>query len=304
MAQKNDSDLSSVLKLAEEAWELFKKTWLAYLKLVGIAVGYIIFAVVIGALIILPVSIVTIGSNYQHFNQPTPFTEVMFFLLIIWFILFFLSIIAVEIIFPIVGIFILQGKKTTPILNLIKQSKTIFFPFLLTVLLSVLLTIGGTALLVIPGLLIAFFFTFVTYEIVVEGKTGTMALQRSYFMVKNNFWEILGRLVLVALGIVIVSSVLRRFADGDSLLTLVQFLFSLFASWYARAYAFILYKEVRGKTTFPEEISIQWIWVAAIVGWVIIVLILITLSSQVAQFPGMMHHGYPGHMSRFSGSAA
>jgi hypothetical protein len=301
MAQKNDSHLSPIMKLAEEAWELFKKTWLAYLKLVGISVAFIIIAVIIGVLIILPVSIVNFGSNYQHFNQPTPFTEVMFFLLIIWFILFFLSIIAVEIIFPIVGIYILQGKKTSPILNLVKQSKTIFFPFLLTILLSVLLTIGGTALLVIPGLLIAFFFTFVTYEIVVEGKSGTMALQRSYFMVKNNFWEVLGRLVIVALSIVIVSSVLKRFADGDSLLTLVQFLFSLFASWYARAYAFILYKEVRAKTVFPEQISIQWIWVVSIVGWVVILLILITLSSQFSQFPGMMHPGYPGHMHRFPG---
>jgi hypothetical protein len=309
MAQKNNLHLSSFTQLAEEAWELFKKTWVAYLKIVGVSLAFIFLAVLVGVLIILPVSFLTVGSSFQQFNPPTPFTTVMFVLLIIWFILFILSLIALEFIFPIVGIYILQGKKSSPILHLVKQSKAILWPFLLTVLLGELLSIGGTILFVIPGLLIAFFFTFVIYEVVIEGKTGTLALQRSYFMVKNNFWEILGRLVLVELGIVIVSWVLGKFAGGDALLNLVQFLFSLFASWYARAYAFLLYKEVRAKTTFPEHISIQWIWVVSIVGWVVILILLNTLSLGFFQHPGMMgpgmmHSGYRDHMYRSMGSGS
>lgn len=122
-------------------------------------------------------------------------------------------------------------------------------------------------------------------------------------MVKNNFWEILGRLVLVELTIVIVSWVLGKFAGGDGLLSLVQFLFSLFASWYARAYAYLLYKEVRSKTTYPEHISIQWIWVVAIIGWVILLLIIFTISSQAAPHVGMMSPFSHGHMYRSAGIA-
>lgn len=301
MAQKSNSHLPSLVELAEDSWELFKKTWVAYIKIVCLAIAVVLAAVILGVLILLPVSLVSFGSGYPQFGHMTPFSGIMFVLFILWFILFFLCLAALEIIFPIVSIYILQGKKTSPILDLVKQSKTIFWPFFVTVLLSLILTAGGTALLFIPGLFIAFFFTFVSYEIVIEGKTGTLALKRSYFMVKSNFWEILGRLVLVELGIVIVSWVLGRFAGGDGILSLVQFLFSLFASWYARAYAYLLYKEVRAKTTYPEHISIQWIWVVAIIGWVVFLFMILTFSSWAAPHSGMMHPFYHGRMYRSAG---
>ncbi len=115
-------------------------------------------------------------------------------------------------------------------------------------------------------------------------------------MIKNNFWEVLGRLLVLEIAVLIVSSLLSKLAAGDSLLGLVQFLFSIFASWYARAYVFLLYKQVRAKTIFPEQISMRWIWIVSAIGWAIIVLVLVGLGVGIAHLPQMQpSHGHAIH---------
>lgn len=289
--------LTSIQQLAQDSWDLFKQTWVAYLKLVGLTVAYIILALIVGVLLILPLSFVAGGSLFQLFNQPTPFTIITFILFVLWLLVLFVSFFLIEIAFPIASIFILQGKKTSPIFDLIKSTKPFFLPVIITILLSGFLAVGGMFLFVIPGLLITFLFTFVLYEVVISGHKGLTALKHSYFMVKSNFWEVLVRLVVLELAILIVTSFLRKVAAGDGLLSLVSFLFSLFASWYGRAYVFLLYKEVRARTTFPEKISINWIWIVSVVGWGIILLLFIAIASGAMQFPTQpqpMHRMSPG----------
>ncbi|SRR6266568_4987651 len=299
MAEKKTAELPSIAQLATGAWELFKETWISYLKLVGVTVGFVFLALLIGVIISLPVTFVAIGSGLQFFNHLTPFHIATLLLLGLWFILFFLSIIAIEVIFPIVSIFILRGKKPTPFFALIKQSRRFFLPFFLTTLLSSLLALGGMILLVIPGLLIAFFFTFVAFEVIIDDQMGSAALKRSYFMVKNHFWEVLGRLLVLEVAVVIISLLLKRLASGESLLMLVQFLFSIFASWYARAYVYLLYKEVRANTTFPEKISLNWIWIVSVIGWAVIILLLVGLGVGLLHLPPM----HPSHGQGIHGNA-
>src|SRR6185437_3171167 len=106
MAEKKTTSLPSIQQLAKDAWELFKETWVTYLKLVGLTIAYVFLAVLIGVLISLPVTFVVVGSGFQFFNHLTPFQIATLILLALWFILFFLSIIAIDVIFPIVSIFI------------------------------------------------------------------------------------------------------------------------------------------------------------------------------------------------------
>lgn len=295
--KKEGASLSPIPMLAKDAWELFKTTWISYVKLFVLIIGYVFLAVLIGILISLPVTFVAIGNPSQFFNHLTPFHIASLVLLGLWLLLFVLSLIAINIIFPIVSIFILQGKKT-PIFDLIRQSKKLFWPYFLTVLLGGLLTLGGTSLLVIPGIVIGLLFGFMTYEVVIDGQSGTTALKRSYFMVKNYFWEVLGRLLILEIAIFIVTSILQKIASGDNLLGLVQFLFTVFASWFSRGYVYLLYKDVRSKTTFPQQISIQWIWIVSAVGWAITILLLVGLGFWVSQFPA-----HPNHVRQVQGNA-
>ena len=275
--------LPSVTKLAEDSWELFKKTWTDYLKLVGLTIAYVFLALLIGVLIILPVSFIAFGSHFQLFDQPTPFTIIIMILLTVWLVLFFLSLVVIEILFPIASVFILQEKKNSSLFDLIKATKPYFWPYFLTVLLSGFLVAGSAVLLLIPGLLIAFFFSFVLFEVVIDGQKGGSALKRSYFMVKNNFWQVFIRVVVLEVAVIILTSIANRIAGKDVVLKLVQFFFSLFASWYARAYIYLLFKEVRARTSFPAKISINWIWVVSVIGWVIVILLIVAGAS------GFMH---------------
>jgi len=284
-------------QLASDAWELFKKTWIVYLKLAGLAVAYIFLAILIGVLIVLPISFVVVSSHFQAFNQMTPFTIATLILFIIWLILFFLSLIVIQIIYPIAGIFILQGKKISSLFDLLKATKPFAWLYFLAVLLSAFFVAGGMVLLIIPGFLITFYFSFVLYEIVIDEQKVQSALKRSYFLVKNNFWEVLVRLVILEFSIIIVSSILNRIAGGDWLLSIVRFLFALLASWYARAFVFLLYKELRAKTTLPERISIQWIWIVSLIGWGIIILIVVGWGfglMNASVHPHHMYRTYPG----------
>jgi len=285
MAEKKD--FPSIQKLFQDAWGLFKKTWVSYLKLLGLSIAFVFLGALIGVIIALPISFIGISSHFQLFRHLTPFNISILVLLAAWTIIYLLSIIAMGVSVSIVSIYILQGKKAASIIDLIKQSKRFFWPYFLTTLLTALLVLGGSMLLVIPGLLIGFFLCFVGYEVVIDEKSGVTALKRSYVMIRSHFWEVLGRLILLEVGIIIVMSVLQRLATGDPLLGLVQFLFSLFVSWFARSYIFLLYKEVHAKTTFPDKASLLWIWIVAVIGWVVILLLTFVVVPQLSHLAGM-----------------
>jgi len=288
--------LPSIQQLATDAWELFKKTWVFYLKLLGLSFAYIFLVVLVGILISLPITFVAIGSGLRFFNHMTPFHYATLILFILWIIFFIVSVISVEIIVPIAGIFILQGKRTTPIFDLLKSTKPFFWQYFLTMLICGFLSVGGMFLVIIPGFLIAFFFIFVMYEIVLEKQKGLAALKRSYFMVKSHFWEVLGRFVVLEVVYLIILGILTKLAAGDALLGLVRFLYILFFSWYAWAYMFLLYKEVKARTTFPEKISITWIWIVSVIGWLLLVLLFVSLIIGLAHLPmqlGPIHRVSP-----------
>jgi hypothetical protein len=300
MNEKKSSKLPPIQSLFQDSWELFEKTWFSYLKLVGFAIAYIFLALLIGILISLPISFVVVGTHFQIFRHMTPFHIADLVLIILWFILFFLSILAIDVIFPIVSISIFQGKQGIPVLDLIKRSKTFFWTLFFTLLLSGLIILGGTIILVIPGLLFAFFFTFISYEVVIDKQSVRSALRRSYFMVKSFFWQILGRLLLLEAGIIVISTILDRLEGAAALLSLVQFLFTLFVSWYARGYTYLLYKQLRERTAFPEHISIKWVWIVSVIGWVIILLLLVGVGMGMMYVPGMQYtrHLPPINMHR------
>ncbi|HWY79894.1 MAG TPA: hypothetical protein VNW29_06065 [Candidatus Sulfotelmatobacter sp.] len=293
------TELSSITQLFQESWKLFKRTWISYVKLVGLGFAYIILAVLIGVLIALPIIFIAVGSHFQIFQHLTLFNIVTLVLLSFWFILFFLSIIAIEIIFPIISILILQEKKVESLIVLMKQGKSYFWMYFLTSLLAWFVVIGSLGLFVIPGVFIVFCFTFVTYEVVLENQSGTAALQRSYYLVKSHFWEVMGRLLLIEAIVGIMSSVVNRIAFDNFFLVLVYLLYTLFIGWYVRAYIFLLYKQLRTATSVPQKISIRWIWLVTAIGWFILIVFLVALIISGWHFPWMQqrHSHIPQNQS-------
>jgi hypothetical protein len=65
-----------------------------------------------------------------------------------------------------------------------------------TYLLTVLLALLGFVLLVVPGLVLCVWYLFVIPIMVIEGRRGWQALERSRSLGKGHFWRILGILLL------------------------------------------------------------------------------------------------------------
>lgn len=299
MTEKNSPLLPSIQSLFQDSWVLFKKTWVTYLKLVGLGIAFLFLGALIGILIALPVSFIIVGSHFEVFRHLTPFHIATLILLALWAVLYILSIIAMGILFPIAGILILQGSKAT-LIDLLKQAKQYFWPYFLTMILSGFLILGGISILFIPGIVIGIFFVFAAYEVVLQKQKGVSALARSYFMVKSDFWQILGRILLLEIIIGIAINVVDRIIGGGALLGLVQFVLSILATWYLRAYIFLLYKQVRQRTTFPQSISMRWIWIVSAIGWAIAILFFVALGIGLAHLPW----GQQNHMQGYMDSAA
>lgn len=68
-------------------------------------------------------------------------------------------------------------------------------PVILVALISLLITLGGFVLLIIPGLIFIIWYSFAQLEVILHKKRGWAALQESRRLVKGRFWPIAWRLV-------------------------------------------------------------------------------------------------------------
>lgn len=69
-------------------------------------------------------------------------------------------------------------------------------PFIYTSILTALAVLGGTLLLIIPGIIFSVWYSFVTLVVVVEGKTGIKAMRLSKNLVAGRWWSIAWRIFL------------------------------------------------------------------------------------------------------------
>jgi hypothetical protein len=75
----------------------------------------------------------------------------------------------------------------------------LFWAAIWIAILNALALLGGFVLLVVPAILLAIWFTFTSYVLVLEDKRGMSALLASKEYVKGFWWAIVGRILLLAL---------------------------------------------------------------------------------------------------------
>ena len=123
---------------------------------------------------------------------------------------------------------------------------------------AALLMALGFFCLVIPGLLLAFFFTFVPSVALIEGRGGLAALRRSYELVRSDWLRVL--LVLIAFGVLsMVASFIARMLTFGSLFgsQLVHDLLMLVAMPIPVIGAVLLYLDVRRKREGFDQESLR-----------------------------------------------
>jgi hypothetical protein len=98
------------------------------------------------------------------------------------------------------GIFLLVKKDyKDEAVETYKETKKLFWPYIGLSLLTGLLVLCWTLLLIIPGIIFAFIYSFAVYAFFFEDKRGMAAIRRSREIIKGYFWQTMGRLLFLML---------------------------------------------------------------------------------------------------------
>jgi len=118
-----------------------------------------------------------------------------------------LAVIAASIIFTIWATIVLNkvmhnclGEKTTKEWReAFSENNHLVWPVIATSIIVFLIVLGGTILLVIPGIIFSVWYVFVFYTVIFENKKGMEALAVSKKLVTGRWWSILWRLIVPGL---------------------------------------------------------------------------------------------------------
>lgn len=147
-------------------------------------------------------------------------------------------------------------------------------------ILAGLVTFGGTALFVIPGIIVGVGLLFTTMVVVLENRRGLAALRRSMALVNPRWFGVFGRDLLLALVVWIVTaiatSILSFILRGTVANIIVAFAVTTLITPFSFAYFYLLFqgaRSVAGETSGAEQKQNTWIKVLLIVGVITIIIL-------------------------------
>lgn len=134
-----------------------------------------------------------------------------------------------------------------------EKSKNFFWSYLGVSIVTSILIFLATLLLIIPGIILAVSWAFVTMLVVLEDKKGVgEAIKRSKELVKGYWWPVFGRFFFVgvlALLISVVLSIPLSFLDdrGQQVFSAVTNVFWALVSPFFLVFSYLLYKDLDAK---------------------------------------------------------
>lgn len=130
------------------------------------------------------------------------------------------------------------------------EAWTRFWPYLTTGLLALLWILGGTLLFIVPGLILALRYTLIPYAVLVEGREGGAALERSSQLCRARPWKVYGNLIGAAFVIVLTGAFVSGLAGAVTMFlpdaadqVVAKAVDGLAGVWLA-GFAVLLYKDV------------------------------------------------------------
>ncbi len=145
---------------------------------------------------------------------------------------------------------------------------------------------GGMWVFFIPGIIMSIFFSFATYELLLEGKRPFEALKGSVAIIAANFGKLIGRYSLLAILYFVISFLLPTIFEalGENIAAayaVVDFFLSQVMSWFSIAFAVTLYSQAKAAT--PEGATSSGLYktlvAIAIIGWVLFALVAIVVTA-------------------------
>lgn len=132
------------------------------------------------------------------------------------------------------------------------------WPIFITGILVGLAVLGGTILLIIPGIIFAFWFGLSQYVAIEEKLSGVEAMKKSKFYVTGNIWELFKKgfyFGLITIGIAIlfalVLGILGAAVNSEMVAQIGQNVFNIFWSPLATVYSFMMYRYAKASKQTP-----------------------------------------------------
>lgn len=134
-----------------------------------------------------------------------------------------------------------------------EKSKSFFWAYLVVSVATSILIFLAFLLLIVPGIILAVFWAFVTILVVLEDKKSVgEAIKRSKELVKGYWWPVFGRFLFIGLIAFLISMVLSiplSFFDesGKQVFSAVTNVFWALVSPFFLVYSYLLYKDLDAK---------------------------------------------------------
>lgn len=286
--------LPSIGDLLSASWDTFKKSWLHLFVFNLVSTVVILLILGIGFLVLL---LGGAGAAISGAQSNFALTGGLVLLISVVGVAAFVFLIIWAYVTQIGSILIVSKNGQISLDETIKQSFPFILPLFIVGIVSSFLAWGGVFLFLLPGIVIAFFFMFMAYEIVLNNKSGLDALRYSMGILLENFWGILGRvLLLIAIAFVIsvgfeILQLLFTIGLGkDSsvsiafvgLISIARFIFQIAFSFFSAAYAYTLYTHAKNAAG-DKKSSLLWPTILAILGYILFVVILVAFGAAIGK---------------------
>lgn len=261
-----DVKLPGVLSLFKEAFDIFKKR-----------LGLLVSLQIIPATLLIIVSIIS--------NQKSVITSILSPVFYMVGMIFF--------IFASGAIIKIADKNIeTNYGYAFKEGKSKAVSLLLVGLLVTLVILGGTVLLIIPGIIFSGYFLFSTFVLFHEGLRGRQSLIRSKELVKGNWWQVFWKSfiigILINVPVYIILSVLFRLGViNNNVRSIINSVINVFSGPLYVFYLYVIYnylREIKGPPVLAEPVSklVKYI-VVGIFGALVIPISIITLRITIME---------------------
>jgi len=281
------TDIGATLK---EAWQIVRKTWVNLLAwtVVWQVVSSVLFTILFVILAVIGWSQLggeafsSFGAFLSRWQTWVP--------LIGWGFVLMMILASVVGLVTSLGQVLIVGSYQQPMElgSIFSRSFKLFIPFFLTGLIVSFLTIGGFSLFIIPGIIVTFAVIFWSFEAVFENVSYMQAINNSLSIVRQNLGLVIERWA-VAVGLSIGWSMLLMVSMGVASIVpglglVFQFggqIASVVFGWFMLAFWYLAYRQVRSKTNFAKPSSAVWMWVVAVMGWILITVMLIAAHTAM-----------------------
>lgn len=229
-------------------WNLFKQSIRLFLKNFKYLLKFWIVNIGLASLGLLPLLIVFASFGFKYYKQldtlPLPVMIPLSLVAVTAYIILTVWISAAGL---IQAKSIMQSQ-TFSIKELLSQGWKIIGKLLVTGLLSGLAVMGGLILLIIPGIIFAYWFAFTNQIVAVENLSGTAALSRSKQLVIGRFWKTVWYMlfpILIVIAYSFITSAVAAAIPKPSR-SVFELLFSI-VTWpfglVSLIYSFLVYRE-------------------------------------------------------------